>query len=138
MYLTDLFLHQEFWVAILLTALGVYLFVKQKPVEGFKLVSPIPLGFMFFLLVFLAGYNMPVIGMVLSNLFVLAVGIFYIHRGNQLNKLGVLNLGLLTIAALIACRFFDLELSFVTRGILFVLVGIGFFLANYRLIQKRT
>ena len=137
MHLISIYSHQEFWVAILLTAIGFYLFVKQKPAEGFKLVSPIPFGFMFFLLVFLAGYNMPIIGMVLSNLFVLAVGIFYIHRGNQLNQLSVLNLGLLTLAALIACRFFDLELSFVTRGILFVLVGIGFFLANYQLMQKR-
>lgn len=137
MHLISIYLYQEFWVAILLTALGLYLFVKQRPAEGFKFVSPIPLGFIFFLLVFLIGYNMPIIGMVLSNIFVLGVGIFYIHRGNQLNQLGVLNLGLLTLAALIICRFFDLNLSFVTRGILFVLVGIGFFLANYQLIQKR-
>lgn len=137
MYLTSIYLHQEFWIAILLTAIGLYLFVKQRPADGFKLVSPIPLGFMFFLLVFLLGYNTPIIGMVLSNLFVLGVGIFYIHRGNQLNQLGILNFGLLTLAALIVCRFFDLDLSFVTRGILFVLVGIGFFLANYQLIQKR-
>ena len=137
MHLNSLYLHQEFWIAILLTALGLYLFVQQKPIQGFQLVSPIPYGFILFLLVFLVGYNAPFIGMILSNFFVLAVGIFYIHRGNQLNQLGVLNIGLLTVAALIACRFFDLELSFVIRGVLFVLVGIGFFLANYQLIQKR-
>jgi len=137
MHLSDLFMHQEFWVAILLTGLGVYLFVQQKTPERFKLVSPVPFGFIIFLLVFLLGYNLPIIGMVLSNLFVLAVGIFYIHRGNELNRLSVLNLGLLTLAALIICRFFDLDLSFVTRGILFVLVGLGFFLANYQLLKKR-
>ncbi len=137
MHLSSLFMHQEFWVTILLTGLGIYLFIQQKTPERFKLVSPIPFGFMLFLIVFLLGYNMPIIGMVLSNLFVLATGIFYIHRGNELNRLGVLNLGLLTIAALIVCRFFDLDLSFVTRGILFVLVGLGFFFANYQLLQKR-
>lgn len=134
---SGLFLQQEFWVAILLTISALYLFWQQKPFENFTKVAPLPYGFILFLLVFLLGYNYPIIGMVLSNLFVLATGIFYIHRGNELNRLSVLNLGLLTIAALIVCRFFDLDLSFVTRGILFVLVGLGFFLANYQLLQKR-
>ena len=89
------------------------------------------------MLVFFAGYNYPIIGMLSSNLFILAIGIFYIYRGNELNRLGILNLGLLTLTALIICRFFDLELSFVTRGILFVLVGIGFFITNYQLIKRR-
>ena len=82
-------------------------------------------------------YNYPIIGMILSNLFVLAIGVFYIYRGNELNRLGILNLGMLTLSILIICRFFDLELSFVTRGILFVLVGIGFFVTNYQLIKRR-
>jgi len=137
MYLNRLYAYQEFWVAILLTLLGIYLFLKQKPAERFRVLSPIPFGFMFFLVIFLFGYNLPIIGMILSNLFILSIGIFYIYQGNELNSLGSLNLGMLTLTALIICRFFDLELSFVTRGILFVLVGIGFFIMNYQLIKRR-
>jgi len=38
---------------------------------------------------------------------------------------------------LIICRFFDTNLSFVLRGLLFVLVGLGFFAMNYWMIRKR-
>lgn len=132
-----LLLHQEFWVSLLLIVSSGYLLWKLNPREHFDKISPIPFGFLLFLIVFFIGYNYPIIGMVLSNLFVLSIGAFYIYRGNQLNRLGLLNLGMLTIAALIICRFFDLDLSFVTRGILFVLVGIGFFITNYQLIKRR-
>ena len=137
MYWNGLFLHREFWVSFLLIASNLYLFISLKPFQNFSKVSPIPFGFLLFLVVFFIGYNYPYIGMVLSNLFVLSIGIFYIYRGNELNRLGSLNLGMLTLTALIMCRFFDLELSFVTRGVLFVLVGIGFFITNYQLIKRR-
>ena len=132
-----LLMHQEFWVCVVLVASSLYLFLKLKPLQNFNKISPIPFGFILFLLVFFIGYNYPYIGMILSNLFVLSIGAFYIYRGNELNRLGILNLGMLTLAALIICRFFDLELSFVTRGVLFVLVGIGFFITNYQLIKRR-
>jgi hypothetical protein len=38
---------------------------------------------------------------------------------------------------LVVCKFFDEDLSFITRGILFISVGIGFFVANYLVIKKR-
>ncbi len=132
-----LLIQQEFWVSMVLIVSSLYSFVKLKPIQNFDKVSPIPFGFLLFLLVFFIGYNYPIIGMILSNLFVLAIGVFYIYRGNELNRLGILNLGMLTLSILIICRFFDLELSFVTRGILFVLVGIGFFVTNYQLIKRR-
>ncbi|MFK7982273.1 MAG: DUF2157 domain-containing protein [Saprospiraceae bacterium] len=137
MHWNGLFLHREFWVSFLLIASSLYLIVSLKPIRNFSKISPIPFGFLLFLLVFFIGYNYPIIGMILSNLFVLSIGVFYIYRGNELNRLGILNLGMLILAALIMCRFFDLELSFVTRGVLFVLVGIGFFITNYQLIKRR-
>lgn len=137
MYWNGLLTHQEFWVSFLLIASSLYLLISLKPFQHFNKVSPIPFGFLLFLLVFFAGYNYPYVGMILSNLFVLSIGVFYIYRGNELNRLGILNLGMLILAALIICRFFDLELSFVTRGVLFVLVGIGFFITNYQLIKRR-
>ncbi|HBF19134.1 MAG TPA: DUF2157 domain-containing protein, partial [Cryomorphaceae bacterium] len=44
---------------------------------------------------------------------------------------------LLIISILAICRFFDRDLSFVARGILFVSVGVGFFLVNYYTLKKR-
>jgi hypothetical protein len=51
--------------------------------------------------------------------------------------LSLLNYGLLILTALIICRFFDLDMSFVARGLLFVLVGAGFFAANIWMVKKR-
>jgi hypothetical protein len=73
----------------------------------------------------------------LINLLVLGIGLLTIRRGARAAHLGILNSGLLLIAALITCRFFDTDLSFVFRGVLFVLVGLGFFLMNYWMLQKR-
>jgi hypothetical protein len=75
--------------------------------------------------------------MVLMNLLVLAAAIFTMQRGNALHHLGILNYGLLIIAALVVCRFFDTDISFVIRGLLFVGVGAGFFFANSQFIKKR-
>jgi hypothetical protein len=44
---------------------------------------------------------------------------------------------LLIITALIACRFFDTDFSFVVRGLVFIGVGVGFFATNYYMIKKR-
>ena len=77
------------------------------------------------------------IAVFLINLLVFAIGILTIRAGSKQNHLGILNYGLLIIAALIVCRFFDTDLSFVIRGLLFISVGVGFFFANYRMIRKR-
>jgi hypothetical protein len=41
------------------------------------------------------------------------------------------------IAVLAICRFFDTDLSFILRGLMFILVGAGFVYFNYQLIQKK-
>jgi hypothetical protein len=38
---------------------------------------------------------------------------------------------------LIGCRFFDTDMSFVIRGLLFVGIGVGFFVMNIYMIRKR-
>jgi hypothetical protein len=57
--------------------------------------------------------------------------------GAKKDHLGVLNYGLLIIMVLAVCRFFDTDLSFIIRGLLFVSVGIGFFATNYWMLKKR-
>jgi hypothetical protein len=79
----------------------------------------------------------PVISQILCNLLLLGLGLLMIQKGNRLNHLGVLNYGLLILTALVICRFFDTNWSFIVRGLLFIALGIGFFYANYHLLQKR-
>ncbi|MDQ3289734.1 MAG: hypothetical protein M3Q05_00435, partial [Bacteroidota bacterium] len=106
---------------------------KSKETGDLPLLAPVFIGI---IVLFFVGVFTPV-AVLLVNLLILILGILTMKAGADKNHLGLLNLGLLIITALILCRFFDTDLSFVIRGILFVLVGLGFFGANYWLLKKR-
>jgi hypothetical protein len=71
------------------------------------------------------------------NAWLLLLAIFYIRKGSREDHFGILNSGLVILAILVVCRFFDSTIPFVWRGIFFVVTGIAFFLANYLLLKKR-
>ncbi len=75
---------------------------------------------------------------VLINILILALGVFTVEMGARKNLFSVLNYGLLIITGLITCRFFDTDISFVLRGLLFVAIGAGFFGANYFMYKKAS
>jgi len=77
------------------------------------------------------------VALVLINIYVLAIGVLTVKNGAKQNSLGVLNFGLIIITVLIICRFFDTDLTFVVRGLLFISVGVGFFVTNYWMLKKR-
>lgn len=132
----------EFWgtpeaiVSFIITALAAWLFYrhhKNKPLRNMRPTAPI---FILFVFIFILGMSSP-IALILINIILLAVGILTIREGALKNHLGLLNYGLLIITALIICRFFDTNINFVLRGLLFVAVGIGFFVANYMILKRR-
>ena len=105
--------------------------------RGDKPVNFMGFIYIIFALVCFIGDSNPSTAAVIMNILVLGVAIFIIARGNYLNHLGILNYGLLVITALVTCRFFDTNISFVIRGLMFIAVGAGFFIANNRLLKKR-
>lgn len=111
----------------------LYFYQRKKPLSAMSPSAPM---FLLFIGAFILGLYSP-IAVVLINLYVFLIGILTIREGAAKDHLGILNHGLLIITALVVCRFFDTNLSFVVRGILFVLVGAGFFFANYRMLKKR-
>jgi len=72
------------------------------------------------------------------NCYALLLGIDILARGIRTHSVARANFGLLLIAALAISRFFDSELSFVTRGLGFIIVGAGFLIANILLFRKRA
>lgn len=72
------------------------------------------------------------------NCYALLLGIDILARGIRTNSIARANFGLLLIAALAISRFFDSDLSFVTRGVGFIIVGAGFLIANILLFRKRA
>jgi hypothetical protein len=127
----------ELLAVIIPSILAVFLLNQSMRNKGDQPINPISFTFLLFAVAFYIGINEPVFGAILMNILVLATAIFTIHRGIVLNHLGILNYGLLIIAVLVICRFFDTNISFVVRGLLFVAVGAGFFFANSLLIKKR-
>ncbi len=128
---------REFLASVLLTLIAsslLYILRVQNKEVRFKLLLVV---FLIFPGIFMLGYATS-LAAVLVNLLLLAIGVSTVRTGALTDHLGVLNLGMMVITALIICRFFDTDISFVMRGILFVCVGIGFFMANHLMLRKRA
>ena len=80
--------------------------------------------------------TLEVVGLVLMNLYVLGLGTALIWLGVRDRRLGVVNLGLLVMSALIIAKFFDRDMSFVLRGLAFIGVGVGFLVTNMVILRK--
>jgi hypothetical protein len=125
------FFSNEMIISLLLfTVYGFFLWQKRT------VFNPIKYAALGSLIAFFLAWASSIPPIIIMNIMILVIGIYFIRAGSADHHLGLMNFGLLTIAILIACRFFDIELSYVTRGILFVLLGIGFFVANYFLMKK--
>ncbi|HEY9048923.1 MAG TPA: DUF2157 domain-containing protein [Ohtaekwangia sp.] len=123
-----------FWISFigagaLLVMLGQKLSFAKLNVKSYAFIA--------IFILYAIGLGEPFIPQALDNIILFVFGVFTIRDGAQQNRLSVLNYGLLILTALIVCRFFDLDMSFVVRGLLFVLVGSGFFVANLWMVRKR-
>lgn len=126
----------EFIACVILSLASIALLFLQRRNKSFIDLKPIEVIFILFIIIFIIGL-FSAISVVLINILIFITGILTIRNGAKHKHLGILNYGLLIIMALVLCKFFDSDLSFVIRGILFVSVGIGFFVANYLMLNKR-
>ncbi len=134
--LSELMSSPELIAIVLISAVALILLYTKIRIHSFRAIDPHEPLFIFMIATFFIGLTSPV-SVVLVNIITLVLGILTIIDGARKDHLGVLNFGLLIIAALAVCRFFDTDISFVVRGIMFLIVGFGFFAANYWLILKR-
>ncbi len=115
------------------TAVLIYLYLKKK-LERFNLFQ---FAFLIVGVLYLTHTFGYVHNILLTNILVASLGLFGIRIGIHKSSYAVLNYGLLIFTILVICRFFDSDLDFILRGILFISVGIAFFLANYLLHKKQ-
>ncbi|MBC7826464.1 MAG: DUF2157 domain-containing protein [Chitinophagaceae bacterium] len=135
-YFRDLFQSIFFYLSFLLLVLHIYLLINLSKAEK-GLYNPLRLSVYVFAVAVLFFAQIPFLGLLIMNAWVLVTAMFYIRKGAIKDHLGILNFGLLIIACLTLLRFFDDSIAFVWRGLFFVATGIGFFLANYLILKKR-
>ncbi len=136
--LSGLWTSREMLIALVLI-IGAGLLMAFKWIKRTdRSIRPWELVPTLFLIIFISGLGAVVWPQVAINVLLLALGIFTLVEGAKQDHLPRLNFGLLIITALLICRFFDLDLSFVTRGLLFVGLGLGFFLINYRMLKRKS
>jgi uncharacterized membrane protein len=84
-----------------------------------------------------ATIEAPIPAMLLYNGYVLALGIGILLIGIQAERLGTLNFGLAVLAVWVTARFFDSDMDFVTRGLVFIVLGSAFLAANLTMLRRR-
>lgn len=75
--------------------------------------------------------------MLLLNAYVLFLSVMLINTGVRKNSLAAVNAGMLALGTLIAARFFDVNFSFVIRGLVFMSLGLAFLLTNLLIVRRR-
>lgn len=71
------------------------------------------------------------------SVFLLLLGIIVLVYSAKKSNLTIANLALGLIGLVMLCRFFDLKMSLTVKGILFILIGSSFFVANYLILKNR-
>ena len=88
--------------------------------------------------VFAGSSQGAVMASVLFNIYALVLGVELLIRGIRADSATRANFGLLIIALLACCRFFDSDMSFVSRGVGFIAVGAAFLVANILFFKNRA
>jgi len=81
------------------------------------------------------GVQSKLLGAGLFTLYLFALGIGTLVVGLRGRRLGTVNAGMVILAAVILCRFFDSDLGFLFKGVAFIVVGAGFLATNLVLLR---
>ncbi|MCX5714129.1 MAG: DUF2157 domain-containing protein [Candidatus Omnitrophica bacterium] len=71
------------------------------------------------------------------NAYLFSLSITFIMLGLRKNSLANVNAGMLMLAMLIIARFFDSDISFIIKGLIFIIVGIGFLSINMLIMRRK-
>lgn len=122
---------------IFITAVGIHLLIRHK---GWRFLVPEMAASITLIILVVLSLILtlpPKTGVIAANFILFASGVYYLVRGINEKDFRNTNFGLLCISAIIIARFFDQNISFIIRGLLFILMGAGFFTANYFIVKNQ-
>ncbi|MEW5807731.1 MAG: DUF2157 domain-containing protein [Acidobacteriota bacterium] len=130
-FAADVIMTAAFFVTVL------YMLIRLRLYRGYKglyMMIPVPAIIAFIL----NNQGSPImIPVIIFNLYLIALGVVTLSAGLKEENLETVNLGMLILLVVIVSRFFDLEFSFLTRGIAFIVCGAGFLLTNLVLLRRK-
>lgn len=100
--------------------------------EGKKLLLDLGVAPVFAILAYIAAAftQAEMLATMIMNAYVFYLGVAYIYNGIKHADFTAANGGMLLLSALIVSRFFDMDMSILWRGLVFILIGAGFIIAN--------
>ena len=122
---------------LVILAAGLCLLLKNRGMSVPSLIGGLPI------VVVIAGYllqsanNSGMYAATLISFYLLALCIGIVWKGVKETRFGVLNMGMLMLAALILLRFFDSNYSFIVRGLVFILLGVSFLAVNVIMARRK-
>jgi len=78
-----------------------------------------------------------IFSMWLFNAYLFIVSVLRIISGIKSENLRVVNTGMFMLAVLIIARFFDSDINFVLKGLVFILIGAGFLTTNVMILRNK-
>jgi len=122
----------DYAMLIFLFIFASYLLIKKIEKSEIKEHLPFLIISILSLCSFLLGSIIDVIipQTIIFNLYTLFLGGWIISRGLKNKYLYQINLGMLTVLLIIVTRFFDMDIGFTVKGIIFILLGTIFLVIN--------
>ncbi|MEJ2321867.1 MAG: DUF2157 domain-containing protein [Gammaproteobacteria bacterium] len=74
---------------------------------------------------------------ILFNLYLLVLGTGTLVAGLRSRRLASINAGMAVLSAVILCRFFDSEISFIIRGLAIIAIGLSFLVVNMLILRRK-
>lgn len=125
----------DYIVTIAVIAAAILLFydeLKRKNIIV-SLFGAVPL---LAIIAYLVRGQSGILSSIIFNAYLFILSISRITDGVRGNNLVSANIGMFILAALIVARFFDSDISFVLKGLVFIMVGSGFLIANAFLARR--
>ncbi len=130
---TGFLLDQTIIIAIVTGAVLLFFGNIRNRNQIASLFSVVPL---LVFIAYLVSARSPVLALLIFNAYLLVLSISHIRLGIRNANLGLTNIGMLMLAVLIIARFFDSDIGFVAKGLVFIILGIGFLTVNLQLSRR--
>lgn len=118
---------------ILVSSSFFYKNLKEKKLIR-SLFTSLPLIILLSTLFFPKNY---LLSRVIFNGLLFALSASYLHIGVRKNSNSLINTGMALLALLIITRFFDSNINFIIKGLVFIVTGIGFLAVNFMLVRRK-